>query len=654
MGSTETQHEKEKDMTFFRQIAVMLSIFLLVLLTTVLALNFISANQSVQDRLYEDAKNTATSLSLSLGSANGDLSMMSTMINANFDSGNYLYISLVDVDNKILYERKNESIQLDVPQWFLSAITITAPIASANVSAGWNQVGILNVQSDVSYAYTQLYNILISLLISFSILAFIGLVLLNILLAAALKPLKQVQLQAEAVTRNEFIIQEKIPRTKEFRDVVIGMNKMVSKVKAMFDKGNAELKRQKELEYTDPATKLKNRKYLIDKLPEYLKIDATSKGGVDMMISISGVIEANETIGHQMVDKLFIEIAKIFKVYAGNYEDSIVCRMNGTEFSILLPDCTDHDALELAYGICDSADKAIEKAGLDTDVTFMSIGLYEYNYKQTIGQLLSLCDNALTQAKFNKSHIHLDKAETATEVMGKDAWRNIINQTLDSNGFCFTLWTAVDVKTEKIDHNVISITMQTMDGTIYSYGQFIASAHQVGLSSKIYQNIINMMFMLPDMRLQGKTCSLRLSYEYLNESSTYEELSQLFKSYASNLPFKLIIEIPDKLVHKHSEQVKLYKKLFETYDIEMGIFEFIGENIDYQYLQDIRPVYIKAEADYFISQSDQAISSLRLITDTVGISLVATSVMDMVALNKLKEKDIHIIQGRAAEIVKIS
>jgi len=196
--------------------------------------------------------------------------------------------------------------------------------------------------------------------------------------------------------------------------------------------------------------------------------------------------------------------------------------------------------------------------------------------------------------------------------------------------------------------------MQTTDGTIYSYGQFMASAHQVGLSSKIYQNIINMMFMLPDMRLQGKTCSLRLSYEYLNEADTYVELSQLFKSYALNLPFQLVIEMPDKLVHQNSEQVKLYKKLFETYNIEMGIFEFIGENVDYQYLQDIRPLYIKAEADYFISQSEQAIASLRLITDTVGISLVATSVMDMVTLNKLKEKDIHIIQGRAAETVKIS
>ena len=95
-------------MTLFKQIAIMLSIFLIIILTTVLILNFKSANASVQDRLYEDAKNTATSLSLSLGSANGDISMMSTMINANFDSGTYRYISLVDVDGELIYDRKNE------------------------------------------------------------------------------------------------------------------------------------------------------------------------------------------------------------------------------------------------------------------------------------------------------------------------------------------------------------------------------------------------------------------------------------------------------------------------------------------------------------------------------------------------------------------
>jgi len=290
VGSTKTQHPKEKNMTLFKQIAIMLSLFLLIILTTVLTLNFQSANKSVQDRLYEDAKNTATSLSLSLGNANGDLSIMSTMINANFDSGHYREITLVDVDNSTLYERKSESEITDIPEWFLNITNIKAPVARANVSAGWSQVGILSVQSDTTYAYKQLYSIFKNLLISFAVIAIIGLIILNLLLHTILRPLKEVQKQAAAVIRNEFIIQENIPYTKEFKDVVLGMNNMVSKVKAMFDKGNRELKAHKELEYIDQDTQLRNRKYLIDKLPSYLKVDASSEVGVNIIIELSGMI----------------------------------------------------------------------------------------------------------------------------------------------------------------------------------------------------------------------------------------------------------------------------------------------------------------------------------------------------------------------------
>ena len=233
-------------MTLFKQIAAMISIFLLIILMTVLTLNFQSANKGVQDSLYEDAKNTASSLSLSLGSANGDISMMSTMINANFDSGTYKKISLIDVENVVLYERKIETDIVDVPKWFTDTIKITAPVAFANVSNGWQQVGVLNVQSDVAFAYKQLYTILIDLLVSFSIIAFVAFIVLYLILHAILQPLAEVQKQAEAVIGNKFIIQEKVPYTKEFKDVVLGMNNMVSKVKIMFEKGNEELRRQKE------------------------------------------------------------------------------------------------------------------------------------------------------------------------------------------------------------------------------------------------------------------------------------------------------------------------------------------------------------------------------------------------------------------------
>ncbi len=650
MGSTKAKHQKEKNMTLFKQIALMLSIFLIIILSTVLVLNFNTANESVQERLFEDAKNTASSLSLSLGSADGDIVMMSTMINANFDSGNYQYISLVDIDNEVLFKRETEHEQVDVPQWFIDNLNIEAPIASANVSAGWSPIGFINVQSDVGYAYTQLYTILKSLLISFAILTFFGLLILNLLLHAVLKPLKQIQLQAEAVARNEFIIQDNIPYTKEFKDVVLGMNNMVRKVKAMFDKGNKELKRLKEMEYVDSYTKLKNRKYLIDKLPEYLKIDANSKNGIYMMIAFSGAKEANKKIGHNNVDKLFVDMAEIFTNLTKSYNNAIIARMNGTEFSIFLPDCSSKNGLSLAKKIDDSIKKIILSLDLDISKFFISIGLYRYNYKQTIAQLLSHSDNSLAQAKFNDTKIHLEHAEDATEVMGKDAWREIINKAIGHNKFNFIPYKAVDIKTKKDAHNALSISMST-DKETYYFGQFMASANQTGQSTNIYRKILDMMFMQPDKTLQHSVCSLRLPYDFLNNTDTFDHMNILFNTYGNNLPFKLIIEMPDKLISQNSELVKLYKNLLQKHNFELAIFEFIGESNDYQYLQDLRPNYIKAEGSYFLGQSEQGLSALKLIADSLDISLIATGVTDIQTLNELKDKNITIIQGRAAEMI---
>ena len=640
-------------MTLYKQTALLLSLFLLIILTTVLVLNFQSVNRGVEERLYEDAKNTATSLSLSLGGANGDLSMMSTMINANFDSGNYRKIALVDVEKNLLYERVIESDIVIVPEWFIELVTLKAPIAFANVSAGWSQVGILQVQSDSTYAYKQLYSILMDLLISFGVIALLSLAALNLLLHAILRPLKEVQKQASAITKNEFIIQENIPYTKELADVVLGMNNMVSKVKAMFDKGNEELKAHKELEYTDENTQLKNRKYLIDRLPAYLKVDSPYEKGVNMIVAFGGIIEANEKIGHQQVDKLLIAVAEVFRKSTKDINDSIVARINGTEFSIFLPGYLGSDALELAKNIQKSCFNAIDSAGLDQHETLTYIGIYEYNHKDTISELFSRSDNALAQAKFNHEHIHLERAENAVEVMGKEAWKLIIKNAIEKNRFIFVSWAVIDTKNRKLVHNVLSIHLVLDKNSSYGYAQFMAPAIQSGLSCDIYKKIVTMLFNDSLTLLSASTYSLRLPQEYLEKQETYHSISELLRANAAMLPFKLIIELPDRLVRQDSKNIREYIELFRRYSIDIGIFEFIGESEDYQYLQDLRPSYIKAESSYFLTQSDQSISSLRLITDSVGISLIAVGVSDIETLEMLKEKGIYIVQGEVTETLEL-
>lgn len=639
-------------MTLFKQFTLILSLLLLSILATVMLVNFHAASNSLEERLYEDAQNTVSSLSLSLGSAHGDVSMMSTMINANFDSGNYQEIHLVDVDGKELYKRVKEIQFTDVPVWFHKLITLEAPSVSANVSAGWSQVGILSVTSDVAYAYTQLYTISKNLLISFAIIAFIGLILLNLLLAAILKPLKKVQQQAEAVTRNEFIIQEQLPFTQEFRDVVVGINTMVQKVQAMFEKGNEELKRQKELEYIDPLTKLKNRKYLIDKLPQYLKIDAEHKSGITMLISLSGVIEANEKLGHAQVDTLYQEIASLFAKHTTATQDRIIARMNGTEFMLFLAGEEIEKALLDAEAILENTKTLIQSKSLNLQQTYLSIGIYNYDYHDSIGELLSRVDNALMQSKLKEWNIHLIKSQSSQDVMGKEAWKEVIGNAIEENRFSFISWLVANTKSKKITHHVLSITLHDKEHT-YSYAQFMAAANQTGLSNAIYNTILTKLFQGKDIALKDKIYSLRLPYDFLTLLPSYEKLKKTIELYANRLEFKLIIEMPDKFVNTNSELLKDYHRLFKKYNISMGIFEFIGESEDYHYLQTLRPTYIKAEASYFLSQSEQSLSALRLITDAVDIELIAVSVMDEETLAKLQKKDIFSIQGKACELIDL-
>ncbi|WP_345992981.1 LapD/MoxY N-terminal periplasmic domain-containing protein [Sulfurimonas sp. HSL-1716] len=638
-------------MTLYKQLSFLVTLLLISIFIIVLGVNFKNSIDSVQEQLYSDAKNTATSLSLSLASANGNISMMSTMINANFDNGAYQEITLVDMQGELLYERHSENSSIDVPKWFMNLVPIKAPVASANVSAGWNPIGILNVQSSTSAAYTQLYKILYSLTISFSITFIISIAFLYLLLSILLKPLQNIRFQAEAISNNRFIIQEKLPYTLDFREVVKAMNIMVQKVEEIFNKANEALRRQSELMYKDEATGLYNRKYLINKLPEYLKIDAGVPSGICIMLAIEGAQEANRLVGRQKVDKLYGDIARMLKQHSKDFKNSIVVRMNGTEFFILLPSCSEENGISLAHYMSHASDILLSKE-LDRKVTYITFGVYEYHHKQSVSHLLGASDYALSQAKLvDKTHVYFHKAETTHEIMGKEEWRKTLDFAIEHNTIYFDTYKVIDTVTKKIIHNVLSISVIGYDAQKYPYGKFIAPAITLGLDIEIYKKAVLKIFKEPNAKLKGSTCSLRLSSQYLDDPMTFAELKHILNRYAKNLPFKLIIELPDKVLRSASENLQLYKDLFELHDIQIGIFEFIGESEDYTYLKELRPSYIKAEADYFLGLTSQDLSSLQVITDSIGTDLIATGVIAPESLEKLQNINIHKVQGHITEML---
>lgn len=635
-------------MTLFKQLALIISFFMITILITVFAINLHATKTSVTEALYEDAKNTVASLSLSLGTAIGDEDIMSTMIDANFDSGHYINISLYDMNNTLIYERNSEIIA-NVPEWFLNLIDIEIPYASAQVSSGWSPIAILTVQSDSGYAYTQLFENFKNLFFFFSGLGVVGLLLIAFFLRLVLKSLDNVKNQATAILDNEFIILHDIPKTVEFREIVLTMNATVKKVQEIFEKANEALSRNQELLYKDPITHLYNRRYLMLNIENLTKEDNENGGGAVMLAAFKGAEILNKTLGRQKTDQLFLEVANIFQEYTKSYEERIIARINGTEFTLLLPNAEASDSKDIAQQLTSSIKATINNLNIDTKQVGVNIGVCRYTKEMPVSTIFAKADYALSQTNLHPiGNAQLFEAKHSV-AMGKEEWRVKIEDAIKKDFFLLTFWPVYNDNLKKVMQKVMTFSMQDDESNNFAYGSFIAPAITLRLIDDIYIHILEKLFLSSHTEIINKECSIRIPPEFMKISNSFFDMEQLFKKYAANSKMKLTFEISNNIVLQNIELVRSYVALFKQYGFHFGINNFNGASEDYNYLKLLNPNFIKADIAFLLDQTKESMTAIQVVTEALGIEVIATGVKTQEELSKLKGLDICTIQGPLAE-----
>ena len=492
----------------------------------------------------------------------------------------------------------------------------------------------------------------INLLYLFVASVSIALVILGIILHFVLKPLTEIQRQAEAILNNEFLIQEKIPFTTEFKDVVKGMNAMVKKVEDIFIKGNEAAQRNKELLYNDPTTKLFNRRYLMLKLPDLIQAENKANGGIAIFLALSGAEILNQTLGRQKADNLFLEFSNNLNELCKDYEDRVIARVNGTEFTLVLPDC-ELDAAQIITKNINRAFTILETNNeLNHIEVFINMGLYRYKSTTKIGDLLTRADNALLLAKSKEDeNTHIYEEKDDENAMGKEEWRNIIEDSISNNYFSLKFWPTLNSKTKKINHKVMTFTIDGGENKRFFYGDFIAPAINLGLVAKMYIVALRDLIEQRHAELDNSICSIRLSNEFIKDTHAFPELSSLFEKYAKTLNFKLSFEVTDSFAIKNTASVKSFVNLFAKYGFEFGINSFTGESSDFTYLKQLNPKFIKADCAFLLDQSQDSMSALQVITDSLGIEIIATFVKTKEELEKLQAMHINSVQGPVTDII---
>jgi len=115
---------------------------------------------------------------------------------------------------------------------------------------------------------------------------------------------------------------------------------------------NAQLyERVEQLAIKDGLTGLYLRRYLLDRMPEEISRHLRRKNHMAfLMLDLDKFKQYNDKFGHVAGD---IVLRTVSMLLADLFKDPgmLVCRYGGEEFSVLLPDCTQQKALEMAEEI---------------------------------------------------------------------------------------------------------------------------------------------------------------------------------------------------------------------------------------------------------------------------------------------------------------
>ena len=629
-------------MSLFKQVSIILLFIFVILFTLIMGVSFNIIKDSTQKSLYENVQNSVSSISLSITNAGSDLSSIKTVINASFDNGNYERIVFKDIDENIIYDLKKD-IEFDenlTPLWFKNLVEIDEISAKSIISRDWKVLGAIEIYNDRTIFYYQTYSIFKSLVISL-LISFIGLLLiLFFLFDYILKPLKTIKKQAIAVMRNEFIIQETLPFTSEFKSVTLSINSMITKIETMFDNTNNVLKLNKELLYFDEVSKLHNRKYFSLKLNEYLDKDNPNNQGFIGIISLK-IEDLNKNYGYVKTNNILINFANLMKEeFESN--TSITARMNGSEFVLLVPNI---DESMMKMSLKRFINNIHEKLEISKDEIF--IGLIKYEEEQDAKTLLTKMDYVLSQAKtFHEQDYYF--IEDINTCLTKEEWINTINLSLENDYFKLLYRDVIDINLENIIQKTISFELNYKDNN-FSYIGLIPSLLAQGRLSEVYLHIIEKIF--KKNQKENEQITIQLPIAFVVDFNNYSKLKELFIKYKKFNNQNIIFEIEEESFNKNLNDTIMYINLFKEFNFGFAIFNFIANSDDYAYLKELKPLYIKA-SKYFLLESTQSLNVLKILTQSLDIKLIATSVNKTSDIKILSNIGINAICGPIMQDLK--
>lgn len=627
-------------MSLVKQLWIAIAGLMVLVFLASFSISTLSAKGYYIEQLSLKNSDNANSLALMISQMDKDDEVMvELLIAAQFDTGNYKKIELLDPNGQRRVLKTHEyDIEADVPAWFIQMIPIKAGKGIAQVQDGWKQYGTLIVESDDRFAYESLWKTTVQFFFWFLVSAVVLGALGTWVLRYLTSPLEDVVQQAEAIGGRRFVTSEE-PKTLEFNRLVRAMNSLSGRVRSMLENESRRLEEMRYKNQYDALTGLANRDFFINKLESILADDDKNTRNGLLLLRVNDLMTVNKVLGHQKTDALLKGIAEqignTIKQHSKEFDQSILGRLNGRDFAVILTNTDDLTAVAKALEVFIS--NYVKNYNQQVQLV-LPMAACAFQGDESRSNLFQKIDDLLVRAENEKQTVMVVEESVVEKKVLQDAnqWRETLLNAVNTGSVVAQLYPVVDIKNRQL-HFEAMMRLKVGDSML-SAGEFLPWARRFNLLSQMDLALID--YIIAQEHAHPQPIALNVSIETIKDMEQRDMLVTMLK--ASDCADHLWLELPENAVLDNLNYFVEFCELVKPLGCKVGLDKAGSGFGKISRLQEVGLDYIKIDAVLIqnICRKDQETESFVrgacTLGHSIGLELIAEGLQDISELKHLE------------------
>jgi len=417
----------------------------------------------------------------------------------------------------------------------------------------------------------------------------------------------------------------------------------------------------RNLAYYDPLTQLPNRRLLLDRLGHALVAsNRTHEFGFLMIMDLDNFKVLNDTQGHDVGDRLLIEVAQ--RLLASAREEDTVSRLGGDEYVVMV----EHLGTDMTAAII-KAEMIAEKIHRELNLPYTispnrpphhstpSIGLTLFcGQALSVETLLKQADVALYQAKgAGRNTIRFFNPEMQAAIDSRSAMENAMREGMQQGEFQLFYQPQIDHEGKLVGAETLSRWFPK-DREPISPAQFIPLAEETALIIPLGLWVMQTACaQLKAWENTPATCGLQIAINVsalqFHQPDFVEQLQSCLQHSGAN-PALLKLELTESVVLKNIEDMISRMLQIKALGVAFSLDDFGTGFSSLSYLKRLPLDQIKIDQSFVRDvtgdTNDAAIvRAIIAMSHSLGMQVIAEGVETRAQLNFLKDNGCLLYQG---------